>query len=717
MDRWLITTIIIFLLANQTLMFSAAGERLAVKEVKRITHPYYSIGNIFYSHRQPFNLDDTKIWIYESSSYKHPDYGKYGRGLCWGNIEELKNWTSVSEYEKACKPFPDNNKISHPASLYWSNIEGEADIAYATFKDGWLKRINVSSEAPVWRNYSYLVPDGASPQELSIRCFGWDKYNHLVCGLDGENSNSAFGTENVKGWDIDIATRTKNPVTSWEDPLSSENKCGFNLWHGLYFRTHGHSDVYDGYASYYGSGQGYSGVWNLSACDFFPDPEYGPPYISHCDWDNSPEWFICDGNLYDYWRTEPNVQESSIVQRFFNVTTESFGERNDFYVKRTARPWTKIYDTFCSNDDDCGYKQYCDITENRCKKKIRNYHAGLLPKMSHNGRMIVFTATDGKFSKEDYDEYGKYHGWTSNDWDMIGLWLIEVGTQCRDSDSDGYNSSSCGGQDCDDSDPAVNPSAAEKCDGKDNDCDGQVDEGCPALRIAGASGIEVDGHREEGWRSPQITVSNSSVSDNRVEVSLLWDRENLYAFLNVTDNILSSQLRERDGKLWHDDSVEVFIDAEDNGGETMEEGDYHFIVNPNGSLYDSRGTGNPDSADDSSWNSSALVSVSLRQGGYVVELSIPWKDMGVSPEHGKRLRLLFTNNDRDEGGVKYVYNHEWPWQRPSLWTEVSLAHRADSSMDGCVDSGELASFIDLWLSGGDVSLKDLVGAVKIWMGC
>ena len=41
-----------------------------------------------------------------------------------------------------------------------------------------------------------------------------------------------------------------------------------------------------------------------------------------------------------------------------------------------------------------------------------------------------------------------------------------------DADGDGYDAMGCGGDDCDDSDPAVNPLATEVCDGVDNDCDG-----------------------------------------------------------------------------------------------------------------------------------------------------------------------------------------------------------------------------------------------------
>ncbi|MBI4848652.1 MAG: M6 family metalloprotease domain-containing protein [Nitrospirae bacterium] len=54
---------------------------------------------------------------------------------------------------------------------------------------------------------------------------------------------------------------------------------------------------------------------------------------------------------------------------------------------------------------------------------------------------------------------------------------IDEGFGLVDVDSDGYTT--CAG-DCDDNDPAVNPGAWEICDGKDNNCDGNVDEGFDA---------------------------------------------------------------------------------------------------------------------------------------------------------------------------------------------------------------------------------------------
>lgn len=64
------------------------------------------------------------------------------------------------------------------------------------------------------------------------------------------------------------------------------------------------------------------------------------------------------------------------------------------------------------------------------------------------------------------------------------------GGACRntppDADRDGYPAISCGGTDCNDADPAINPGASDglPCDGVDNDCDTVTDGG---LRANGAS--------------------------------------------------------------------------------------------------------------------------------------------------------------------------------------------------------------------------------------
>ena len=53
----------------------------------------------------------------------------------------------------------------------------------------------------------------------------------------------------------------------------------------------------------------------------------------------------------------------------------------------------------------------------------------------------------------------------------------DVCDEATDSDGDLYIASASGGDDCDDSDSTIYPGAEELSDGKDNDCDGTVDEG------------------------------------------------------------------------------------------------------------------------------------------------------------------------------------------------------------------------------------------------
>lgn len=54
---------------------------------------------------------------------------------------------------------------------------------------------------------------------------------------------------------------------------------------------------------------------------------------------------------------------------------------------------------------------------------------------------------------------------------------LEPSLLSRDADGDGVPAEGWGGNDCNDADPAVFPGAAETCDGKDNTCDSQIDEG------------------------------------------------------------------------------------------------------------------------------------------------------------------------------------------------------------------------------------------------
>ena len=64
-----------------------------------------------------------------------------------------------------------------------------------------------------------------------------------------------------------------------------------------------------------------------------------------------------------------------------------------------------------------------------------------------------------------------------NDCDRLGdAWDTDC---CDDADGDLFTDEACGGADCDDTDPHTNPGMKEiPGDGIDNDCDGKIDEAC-----------------------------------------------------------------------------------------------------------------------------------------------------------------------------------------------------------------------------------------------
>ena len=80
-------------------------------------------------------------------------------------------------------------------------------------------------------------------------------------------------------------------------------------------------------------------------------------------------------------------------------------------------------------------------------------------------RALVFAVLGllGACSGGDYDTYVC---------EACGV-VLYADTGYHDDDGDGYPR----GDDCDDADAAVHPEAAETCNGQDDDCDMEIDEG------------------------------------------------------------------------------------------------------------------------------------------------------------------------------------------------------------------------------------------------
>ncbi len=107
------------------------------------------------------------------------------------------------------------------------------------------------------------------------------------------------------------------------------------------------------------------------------------------------------------------------------------------------------------------------------------------PDMSHAdggqyGRHIADTSNGAQaliISPEDYWGWGSTWQPTTVLTPEHDLAFSLEGSICIDDDGDGYGDNCSAGPDCDDGDSDVNPDATEICNGIDDNCDGQIDEG------------------------------------------------------------------------------------------------------------------------------------------------------------------------------------------------------------------------------------------------
>ncbi|KRE64778.1 sugar-binding protein [Paenibacillus sp. Soil750] len=149
--------------------------------------------------------------------------------------------------------------------------------------------------------------------------------------------------------------------------------------------------------------------------------------------------------------------------------------------------------------------------------------------------------------------------------------------------------------------------------------------------------ISVDGSLDEqGWSTfKQIKKGIVGTPNNTTQFSTLWDNSYLYVGVKVIDgNLYNTSVQP-----YYDDSIEIYIDSNNNKGTTYDSYDQQYIkgwndstlwlqrVMPNGVLH--------------GW---APIS-----GGYSVELAIPWSTLGLTPTAGTTIGFDVANNDTDDG--------------------------------------------------------------------
>ena len=163
-----------------------------------------------------------------------------------------------------------------------------------------------------------------------------------------------------------------------------------------------------------------------------------------------------------------------------------------------------------------------------------------------------------------------------------------------------------------------------------------------------AAPIKADGVLDEpAWKTAVAMtdfVLGRDKSPVQAKVLLTWDKDNLYvAVINdepMTDKLVT-QIKDREGAVWEDDSVEVYVDPENTkaGDNTDYSG---FFVSAANVVYDRRQS----EAWTAPWTSGTKV---IAGKAWVAELAIPWKSLEVTPKVGHKFGLMVAR-DRKAGG-------------------------------------------------------------------
>lgn len=152
-----------------------------------------------------------------------------------------------------------------------------------------------------------------------------------------------------------------------------------------------------------------------------------------------------------------------------------------------------------------------------------------------------------------------------------------------------------------------------------------------------AGAITIDGAlNETAWKlNRSIGKPVTGTYNNTATFGVLWDNNNLY----IGAKILDSTLNNDSPDAWNNDALEVFIDANNNKLNTYDGYDNQFIKGWNtGTLFSKTAI------------TGAQHAWAAIDGGYTVEISIPWSQLGITPAVGTQIGLDVANDDDDNGG-------------------------------------------------------------------
>lgn len=191
--------------------------------------------------------------------------------------------------------------------------------------------------------------------------------------------------------------------------------------------------------------------------------------------------------------------------------------------------------------------------------------------------------------------------------------------------------------------------------------------------------VIIDGELSEWSGASSIQIMDEMRrSENTVVIYSLWDDVNLYFAFDVKDADLAAEQTEQDhARLYLDDMVEFLIDPRNDKDSCWTIDDVIYHINILGQKKDDRGTA--DCLTNPGWNGVAKYSVRLMGSinnpgdadkGYIVEISIPWSEMEITPTAARLVGVNFGNGDN---GRLFDWVDASPFRSPYAFGNLILS--------------------------------------------
>jgi len=199
----------------------------------------------------------------------------------------------------------------------------------------------------------------------------------------------------------------------------------------------------------------------------------------------------------------------------------------------------------------------------------------------------------------------------------------------------------------------------------------------PVVVAKTAKAPVIDGKAEDIWSiASEYRIENvmysppSSPNDLSAGFKTMWDENNLYVLIEVTDDNLKND--SSPDQWWFDDCVEVYIDADNSKSSQYDGNDaqYHFDwdkTNPTMDVHRQHGR-----------KKNVEFAMVTTKGGYRTEMKFPWSTLGTKPSSGVSIGFDVHVNDDDDGGqrdgkIGWNDKNDDAWDKPQVFGNAVLA--------------------------------------------